>query len=151
MRAKATLAVILCTIFTLFGVAGHAAEWVLYQESPMGKHYYDKKSVQTQPTGLIDVTTRVVFSADGRKQAVNERVKRGLPTEGYADLADNQAHWTYDCRAKTWTINSGVDYGRSQKVLTSFTVDKNLQRWQEVEGNKNFEKLFAIVCPKGKK
>ena len=151
MRARITLAVILCTIFTLFGVAGHAAEWVLYDESPMGKHYYDKKSVKSVSPSLFDVATRVVFSEEGKKQAVNERTKRELTTEGYANLVDNQASWSFDCTAKKWALNSGADYDKDRKALTSYTIDKNIQAWQLFDNTGGFVKLFTIVCPKGKK
>lgn len=78
------------------GAWGAEPEWVLVDENPESYFYYDKSGVSRPREGIVRVTTRVVYTPEGKADTL-ELLK---PAKGYEQLFETRFLFDLDCKER---------------------------------------------------
>ena len=93
---------------------------------------------------LEKYVVKEVFSDKGREEYIQDRIEKGLSTEGYEKLSNIQSLSEIDCKKKN-IMNISVFYFDTEgKKLNSHFVDK--PKWVKIPNNSFFNTLLKEVC-----
>jgi len=105
--------------------------------------YYDAGSVKNLPEEKALVWLKRVVNDAQRNQAVWERLKDRLPSEGYDRWAYEQGLMELDCRAATIRQLSVYDYDKDGMLLKARKIGDNLKA---LSRDTMGEMLYREIC-----
>jgi|GEM_PF-927379 len=123
-------------------VKSNQSDWVEFLTGKMG-NVTSYKKIATEK-GREKFVVKEVFSDQGRKEYIQDRVKKGLSTEGYEKLSNIQSLSEIDCKEKKIMSISVSDFDADGKQLNSHFNDK--PKWVKIRNNSFFDSLQKEVC-----
>jgi hypothetical protein len=123
-----------------------SSEWVFCGRAEDGSRefYYDKESIITIPGQTRKAWIKYVWSERGRSEEILRRTKANLSTTGYENFTDSTQQHEFNCGTREYRILLAVDYGTSQKVLSS--TESAQATWKSIIPDSLTEKLSKKVC-----
>ena len=130
--------VLLLLVRPVFG----SSEWVEFYKGKMG-NVTSYKNV-TIEQGLERYAVKEVFSDKGREEFIQDRIKKGLSTEGYEKLSNTQSLSEIYCKKREIMNISVFYFDTDGKMLDSYIVDK--PKWIKIPDNSFFNSLLKEIC-----
>ena len=123
-------------------VNSNQSDWVIFITGKSG-NVASYKKVSTEK-GREKFVVKEVFSDKGRKEYIQDRLEKGLSTEGYEKLSSLQSLSEIDCKENKIMNISVSDFDTDGKKLNSHFNDK--PKWVKIRNNSFFDSLRKEVC-----
>ena len=130
--------VLFLLVYPVFG----SSKWVEFYKGKMG-NVTSYKNV-TIEQGLERYAVKEVFSDKGREEFIQDRIKKGLSTEGYKKLSNTQSLSEIYCKKREIMNISVFYFDTDGKMLDSYIVDK--PKWIKIPDNSFFNSLLKEIC-----
>ncbi|ACH37847.1 hypothetical protein Gbem_0824 [Citrifermentans bemidjiense Bem] len=114
MRLPLIFFSLLALIFASRAAAADS-DWVLVDENQYSAFFYDRNGTTPARDGMIQVRTRVVYTEQGRKEALN--VLHGLPEP--SRLYESRYMYQIDCVEKEGRLVGVTHFDKNGAILRS--------------------------------
>lgn len=136
--------VTLCGATLLSGAAYCApADWLLLDENRESSFFFDRNSVSPVREGVVRVRTRVVYSDQGRKEAL--KVLKGLP--GDAPLYETLYSYEINCPEREGHLLASSHFDKEGAALKSSDLSAFTQ-WEYLPPDTRMGMLLPQACPR---
>jgi len=136
---------------TMFFIVSQAqgAEWLSIGKDRVGNElFYDPDTLTKLPTGITKVWMKGVYSVEGKKERIQERIKSKLPVENYEKLSYVLELQEINCVKREFRVMAYTDYSSDGGILHKFTVEQQPSGgWEPVTPDSMGEIVDKIVCP----
>lgn len=95
-------------------------DWVLVDENQDSAFFYDRNGTTPARDGMIQVRTRVVYTDQGKKEAL--KVLRGLPEP--SRLYESRYMYRIDCVEKEGRLVGVTHFDKNGAILRSSDLDE---------------------------
>jgi hypothetical protein len=131
----------------LFCAEAHAADWVYYGTDTLKNYrFYDRASISYPSNNIISVWKKDVYSEDGIKDYVAQRVKHKLSTYGYENLSHITCQEEFNCKTKEHSILACSIYEKSGSAIESQSVAKGQQTWEPIQPGSDVDVYHKVLC-----
>ena len=130
--------VLFLLVYPVFG----SSKWVEFYKGKMG-NVTSYKNV-TIEQGRERYAVKEVFSDKSREEFIQDRIKKGLSTEGYEKLSNTQSLSEIYCKKREIMNISVFYFDTDGKMLDSYIVDK--PKWIKIPDNSFFNSLLKEIC-----
>ena len=141
-KISSVISFLFLVLFLLIHPVFGSSEWVEFYKGKMG-NVTSYKSV-TIEQGLERYAVKEVFSDKGREEFIQDRIKKGLSTEGYEKLSNTQSLSEIYCKKREIMNISVFYFDTDGKMLDSYIVDK--PKWIKIPDNSFFNSLLKEIC-----
>ena len=141
-KISSVISFLFLVLFLLVHPVFGSSEWVEFYKGKMG-NVTSYKSV-TIEQGLERYAVKEVFSDKGREEFIQDRIKKGLSTEGYEKLSNTQSLSEIYCKKREIMNISVFYFDTDGKMLDSYIVDK--PKWIKIPDNSFFNSLLKEIC-----
>ena len=141
---------ILFSIVMLFPVSqSQGAEWLSIGKDRVGNElFYDPDTLTKLPTGITKVWMKGIYSVEGRKERIQERIKGKLTVENYEKLSYALELQEINCVKREYRVMAYTDYSSDGGILHKFTVEQQPSGgWEPVTPDSMGEIVDKIICP----
>lgn len=131
-------------ILLLAGGAASAAEsgWVLVDDNPqVSAFYFDQASVSKPAAGLVSVTTKAIYSEQGKADALEVM---GHP-KGFDDLSYTNFVYTIDCPGEKSRLEDVTHYDSKGEPLREFKLSGKTD-WEAIAPDTRLGLLADVLC-----
>ena len=136
---------------TMFFIVSQAqgAEWLSIGKDRVGNElFYDQDALIKNPTGITKIWIKGVYSAEGRKERIQERIKGKLTVENYEKLSYALELQEINCVKREYRVMAYTDYTSDERILHKFTVEQQPSGgWEPVTPDSMGEIVDKIICP----
>ena len=136
---------------TMFFIVSQAqgAEWLSIGKDRVGNElFYDQDALIKNPTGITKIWIKGVYSAEGRKERIQERIKGKLTVENYENLSYALELQEINCVKREYRVMAYTDYSSDGGILHKFTVEQQPSGgWEPVTPDSMGEIVDKIICP----
>jgi len=136
---------------TMFFIVSQAqgAEWLSIGKDRVGNElFYDQDALIKNPTGITKIWIKGVYSAEGRKERIQERIKGKLTVENYENLSYALELQEINCVKREYRVMAYTDYTSDERILHKFTVEQQPSGgWEPVTPDSMGEIVDKIICP----
>ena len=118
------------------------SEWVLVDDNPqVSSFYFDKGSVSTSADGLLTVTTKAIYSEQGKADAltVMEHPK------GFDDLSYSTFVYTINCPGEKSRLEEVPHYDSKGVPLRQFKLSGKTD-WEDIAPDTRLALLADVLC-----
>ena len=130
--------VLFLLVYPVFG----SSKWVEFYKGKMG-NVTSYKNV-TIEQGRERYAVKEVFSDKSREEFIQNRIKKGLSTEGYEKLSNTQSLSEIYCKKREIMNISVFYFDTDGKMLYSYIVDN--PKWIKIPNNPFFNSLLKEIC-----
>jgi len=131
-----------------FVSTGHGAEWFSIGEDRAGNElFFDVESL-VQRSGIVKTWMKAIYSDEGRKERIRDRVIRKASVDRYERLSYALELQEIDCVKRAYRILAYADYSSDGGILHKSIID--LQRsegWEPIAPDSMGEVIDKMVCP----
>ncbi|HEY6838013.1 MAG TPA: surface-adhesin E family protein [Geobacteraceae bacterium] len=121
--------------------AGNEPDWVLVDSDPStSDFYYDKSAVNKTPQGILKVTTKVIYSEDGKADALHV-----LDAKKYANLAYTLFFYELDCSKRMSHLTRVVHTDDNGAKIAEFDL-AGKSSWEEIPEDSRLEVILTEQC-----
>lgn len=147
MKKNCLLLFAIILFFIVFQAEG--AEWLSIGKDRVGNElFYDPDTLTKLPTGIAKVWMKGIYSVEGKKERIQERIKGKLTVENYEKLSYVLELQEINCVKREYRVTSYTDYSSDGGILHKFTVDQQPSGgWEPVTPDSMGEIVDKIVCP----
>jgi len=141
---------ILFSIVMLFPVSqSQGAEWLSIGKDRVGNElFYDPDTLTKLSTGITKVWMKGIYSVEGRKERIQERIKGKLTVENYEKLSYALELQEINCVKREYRVMAYTDYSSDGGILHKFTVEQQPSGgWEPVTPDSMGEIVDKIICP----
>lgn len=145
------LCFLLFAIATFFQVPqAKGAEWISIGKDIFGNElYYDREILIKRSADIVEVWMKGVYSDEGRKQRIQERIKSKATVESYEKLNYVLELQQINCDKRMYRIMEYADYSSDGGILYKFIVDQQpLEGWERIAPGSIGEQMHKTVCPR---
>lgn len=121
--------------------SGNDNDWVKNYTDTNGDVIFYK--VEQRIKNVVQVWGRRVFSDEGRKEFIIDRIEHRLSVEGMDKIDHFNTLYEINCDDKTDRVLSVVTYDTDEKVISS-SVDET--KWEYIPSNSVGDTFRKIVC-----
>ena len=143
----------ICLLFfamTLFPIVSPAqgSEWFSIGEDSAGNElFFDLESL-VQRSGIIKAWMKAIYSDQGRKERIRERIIRKSSVERYERLSYALELQEIDCGRREFRILAYADYSLDGGILHKSIIDyQPSEGWESIAPDSMGEVIDKIVCP----
>ncbi|MGD9578639.1 MAG: surface-adhesin E family protein [Syntrophorhabdus sp.] len=135
------------TIFSFLSPV-HGAEWFSIGEDRAGNElFFDVESL-AQRSGLVKTWMKAIYSDEGRKERIRDRVIRKASVDRYERLSYALELQEIDCVRKEFRILAYADYSFDGGILHKSIMDlQPSEGWELISPDSMGEVIDKIVCP----
>lgn len=136
--------------FVMFFLVSPAqgAEWFSIGEDKAGNELFFDLDSTIQRSGIIKTWMKAIYSNEGRKERIRERIIRQASVESYERLSYALELQEIDCVRKEFRILAYADYSSDGGILHRSILDqKPSQGWEPIAPDSMGEVIDKIVCP----
>jgi hypothetical protein len=140
----------LLSAFVMFFLVSPAqgAEWFSIGEDRAGNEFFFDLDSLMQRSGRIKTWMKALYSDEGRKERIRERIIRQASVEHYERLSYALELQEIDCVRKEFRILAYADYSSDGGILHKTILDqKPSQGWEPIAPDSMGEVIDKIVCP----
>jgi len=141
-KISSVISFLFLVLFLLVHPVFGSSEWVEFYKGKMG-NVTSYKNV-TIEQGLERYAVKEVFSDKGREEFIQDRIKKGLSTEGYKKLSNTQSLNEINCKKREIMNISVFYFDTDGKMLYSYIVDN--PKWIKIPNNPFFNSLLKEIC-----
>jgi len=144
-----TICFSLCAITMFFMIpATYGAEWFSIGEDRVGNElFFDVESL-VQHSGVVKTWMKAIYSEEGRKERIRDRVIRKASVARYESLSYALELQEIDCVTKAFRILAYVDYSSDGGILHTSIMDLHpSEGWEPIAPDSMGEIVDKIVCP----
>ena len=141
-KISSVISFLFLVLFLLIHPVFGSSEWVEFYKGKMG-NVTSYKNV-TIEQGLERYAVKEVFSDKGREEFIQDRIKKGLSTEGYKKLSNTQSLSEINCKKREIMNISVFYFDTDGKMLYSYIVDN--PKWIKIPNNPFFNSLLKEIC-----
>ncbi len=120
--------------------AGSGPEWVLVDTDPSTSDFYYDKAAVTTSQGILRVTTKAVYSEDGKADALQV-----LDAKKYANLAYTLFFYELDCSKRTSRLTKVVHTGDKGEKIAEFDLTGK-SSWEEIPEDSRLDVVLTEEC-----
>lgn len=117
-------------------------EWAQLDENAESSFYYDKAGVSRMEPGVYRVTTRVVYTEEGKGEALKALSAR----EDFADLYESRYVHDLNCGEKESHLLNAAHYGKDGKLLRSTDLS-TVTEWEAIPPEVRLMSVLMEACP----
>jgi len=99
--------------------------------------------IENRIKDVVQVWGRRVFSDEGRKEFIQDRIDNRLSVEGMDKIDHFNTLYEINCDKKTDRVLSVVSYDTDGKVISSSVVET---KWEYIVPNSIGDSFLKIVC-----
>jgi hypothetical protein len=121
--------------------SGDDNDWVINYTDTNGDIIFYK--IEHRIKNVVQVWGRRVFSDEGRKEFIKDRIDNGLTVEGMDKLEHFNILYEINCDEKTDRVLSVVTYDTDGKVVSSSVVETT---WEYIVPNSIGDTFRKKVC-----
>jgi hypothetical protein len=121
-----------------------SSDWVEYYKDDNGNVLFYNKKLNIDKEGIVQVWGKRFYSEKGRRSYIQNRMKEGMPTEGYDKLSNTQDLYKIDCKKQMMNLLSVVRYDTNGKVMYSKDIEK--PEWDHIIPDTVMDTLQKKVC-----
>jgi hypothetical protein len=132
---------IMALVATITVHAGGAAQWLVLDENPDSIFSYDTASVAKPVDGIVRITARVVYTEDGKAQAL-EVLK---PAKEYERLFESRYVYDLNCRGQKSRLINVTHHDEKGKQLKAFDLSA-VTEWEKIPPASRMELVSESVC-----
>lgn len=127
----------------------HGAEWLSIGKDRLGNElFYDPDTITKLPTGIAKIWIKGVYSSEGKKERIRERIKGKLSVENYDKLGYVQELQEINCVKREYRVVAYTDYSADGGILNKFIVEQQPSAgWEPIPPDSMGEIIDKIVCP----
>lgn len=143
------ICIVLSAITMIFIIpAAHGTEWFSIGEDMAGNElFFDVESL-VQHAGIVKTWMKAIYSDEGRKERIKDRVIRKASVERYERLSYALELQEIDCVRKTFRILAYADYSSDGKILHKSIMDlQPSEGWEPIAPDSMGEVVNKMVCP----
>ncbi|WP_460594644.1 surface-adhesin E family protein [Geomonas sp. Red276] len=120
---------------------GEAPKWVLIDENQGSSYFFNAGEAKPPKAGLVQVTTRVVYTDEGKREAL-----KMLATDGkLANLYETRYHHEIDCDDMESRLLDVTHLDRQGGTLR-YTNVSQLTDWEPVAPQARMSLVAALAC-----
>lgn len=126
----------------------HGAEWLSIGKDRIGNElFYDPDTITKLPSGTAKIWIKGIYSADGKKERIQERVKIKLSVENYEKLSYVLELQEINCVKKEYRVVAYTDYSSDGSILNKLIVEQQASAgWEPIPPDSMGEIIDKIVC-----
>lgn len=126
----------------------HGAEWLSIGKDRIGNElFYDPNTITKLPSGIAKIWIKGIYSADGKKERIQERVKIKLSVENYEKLSYVLELQEINCVKKEYRVVAYTDYSSDGGILNKLIVEQQASAgWEPIPPDSMGEIIDKIVC-----
>jgi hypothetical protein len=136
---------------TMYFIVSHAqgAEWLSIGKDRVGNElFYDTDNLAKLPTGISKVWMKGIYSVEGRKERIQERIRGKLTVENYEKLSYVLELQEINCVKREFRVIAYTDYSSDGGILHKFTVEQQSSGgWEPITPDSMGEIVDKIICP----
>ncbi|MBU5638236.1 hypothetical protein KOM00_16025 [Geomonas sp. Red69] len=117
-------------------------DWLFMDQNGQSSFYYDRNSNVTVREGVIQVRTRVVYSEEGRKEAI--KLLKGMPES--ALLQETLYSYEIDCPEREGHLLASSHLDRNGTILKSTDLAAATQ-WEYLPDDTRMGRVVRQACP----
>ncbi len=127
----------------------HGAEWFSIGKDRLGNElFYDPDTITKHSTGIAKIWIKGVYSSEGKKERIQERIKGKQSVENYDKLSYVQELQEINCVKREYRVLAYTDYSSDGGILNRFIVDQQPSAgWEPIAPDSMGEIIDKIVCP----
>lgn len=144
-----TICFFLCAITMFFMIpATYGAEWFSIGEDRVGNElFFDVESL-VQHSGVVKTWMKAIYSEEGRKERIRDRVIRKASVARYERLSYALELQEIDCVRKAFRILAYADYSSDGGILHTSIMDLHpSEGWELIAPDSMGEVIDKMVCP----
>ncbi len=124
-------------------------EWISIGKDIFGNElYYDREILIKRSAVIVEVWMKGIYSDDGRKQRIQERIKSKATVERYEKLSYVLELQQINCDKRMFRIMEYTDHSSDGGILYKFIVEqKPLEGWERIAPDSIGQRMYKTVCP----
>jgi len=149
MKAIYCMYCLLLAITIISPVAtAQGAEWFSIGEDRAGNElFFDLESL-VQHSGVIKAWMKAIYSREGRKERIKERVMKKASVERYDRLSYALELQEINCGRREFRVLAYADYSSDGRILHSSIIDHHpAEGWEPIAPDSMGEVIDRLVCP----
>ena len=125
------------------------AEWLSIGKDRVGNElFYDREILIKRSTDIIEVWMKGIYSDEGRKARMQERIRSKATVERYEKLSYSLELQEVNCAKRQFRIMAYTDYSSDEGILYKFISEQNpSEGWEPIAPDSMGEKIYQTVCP----
>jgi len=116
-------------------------DWVLLDQNPGSRFYYDQSDAKKPATGVVQVRTRVIYTDEGKADAL----KILEDAQKFARLSESRYVYDLDCKKEQSRLLE-VRHLDEEGVTLKTTDLKSATEWEEVSPDGRLGLVQEKVC-----
>jgi predicted neuraminidase len=124
------------------------AEWLSIGKDMVGNElFYDHEIQIKRSTDIMEIWMKVIYSDEGRKQRIKERITAKANVERYENLSYSLELQQIDCTKKRFRIMAYNDYSSDGRMLYQFVSEQQTpEGWEFIAPDSMGARMYKIVC-----
>lgn len=124
------------------------AEWLSIGKDMVGNElFYDHEIQIKRSTDIIEIWMKVIYSDEGRKQRIKERITAKANVERYENLSYALELQQIDCTKKRFRIMAYTDYSSDGRMLYQFVSEQQTpEGWEFIAPDSMGARMYKIAC-----
>lgn len=125
------------------------AEWLSIGKDRVGNElFYDREILIKRSTDIIEVWVKGIYSDEGKKSRMQERIRSKATVERYEKLSYSLELQEINCAKRQFRIKAYTDYSSDEGILYKFISEQNpSEGWEPITPESMGEKMYQTVCP----
>jgi len=139
----------LITAITLFSLASqvHGAEWFPIGKDRVGNELFVDLETVTKRSGIIKSWMKGIYSDEGRKERIQDRIISKVSVERYETLGYALELQEIDCIKREFRVMAYTDYTADGRILHTTTIEQEpSEGWEPIIPESMGEIVAHIVC-----
>lgn len=127
----------------------HGAEWLSIGKDRLGNElFYDPDTITKLTTGIAKIWIKGIYSSEGKKERIQERIKSKLSVDNYDKLCYVQELQEINCVKREYRVLAYTDYSSDGGILNRFIIEQQPSvGWEPIPPDSMGEIIDKIVCP----
>jgi len=127
----------------------HGAEWLSIGKDRLAKElFYDPDTITKLTTGIAKIWIKGIYSSEGKKERIQERIKSKLSVDNYDKLGYVQELQEINCVKREYRVLAYTDYSSDGGILNKFIIEQQPSvGWEPIPPDSMGEIIDKIVCP----
>jgi predicted neuraminidase len=125
------------------------AEWLSIGKDRVGNElFYDREMQIMRSADIIKVWMKGIYSDEGRKERMQERIRSKATVERYEKLSYSLELQEINCAKKQFRILAYTDYASDEGILYKFISEqKPSEGWEFIARDSMGEQIYQTICP----
>jgi hypothetical protein len=144
-----TICFLLFAITMVFLVSqAWGVEWKSFAEHQRfaDKIYYDVDSIVYPTKDIISVWIKQIYTDEGRKHYISERISHKLSTEGYDELEYELSLYEINCQMRESRNLKIIQMSINKSMLLNYDVSKDQKKFEPIVPTSLMDLLHQAVC-----